>query len=160
MREFSPSVIQRSVPAAREDMGVLNRPACLEEEGLTLQRYWWVLRKHLWLITGFFLSTVLATVVVIVLLTPFYTAETTLLIEPNPPQVLNMREVLASPSPLATDDQGFYRSFYETQYEILRSRALAAQVIQEQGLEQSHSFTEKVTKKRNDQLASETHNGK
>ena len=150
MREFAPPFAQPFPPAAREERIVLRRPVPVEEEeglSLQLQRYWWMLRKHLWLITAFFLSTMLVTALALLLLTPVYTAETTLLIEPNPPQVLDTRGALASTSPLVTDNQAFYHSFYATQHEILRSPTLATQVIQEQGLEQNRAFAEKWRRK-------------
>jgi uncharacterized protein involved in exopolysaccharide biosynthesis len=113
-----------------------------------------VLRKHLGLITTFSLSTVLATALVIFMMTPLYTAETSLLIERNPPQVLDIRAVLSEP--LTQDEYDFYK----TQYEILKSRALAAQIIQEQGLEENSFFAESVRKKRTDRASRKTDGGR
>jgi len=62
------------------------------------------------------------------LIPPTYTAEVMLLIERKPPRVLDMHEVSAEL--LVPDDYDFYK----TQYELLKSRALAAQVIRELGL--------------------------
>ena|SRR5215510_4234521 len=151
MREFAPPSAQPFPPVAGEERIVLRRPVHVEEEeGLNpqLQRYWWMLRKHVRLITVFFVSTMLVTTLVLLLLTPVYTAETTLLIEPNPPQVLDTRGALANTNPQTTDNQTFYRNFYATQHEILRSPTLASQVIQEQALEQNRSFAEKMAKRR------------
>ena len=66
------------------------------------------------------------------LMPPTYTAEVTLLIERKPPRVLDMYE--ASADLLVPDDYGFY----QTQYELLKSRALAAQVIRELRLNPQH----------------------
>jgi uncharacterized protein involved in exopolysaccharide biosynthesis len=73
----------------------------------------------------FFCGTVLTTALVLVLMPPTYTAEVTLLIERKPPRVLDMHA--ASAELLVPDEYDFYK----TQYELLKSRALAAQVIRE-----------------------------
>ncbi|MGH8071820.1 MAG: GumC family protein [Candidatus Entotheonellia bacterium] len=138
MNELAPSSFRLSPLSDREDVEVLLKPATIEEEGHTLRDYWRVIRKHLWLIAACIFGTVLATALVIFMMTPIYTAETTLLIERQAPRVLNIREVLSEslgPDELVVD-------FYKTQYEILKSRALAAWVIREQGLETNGLFTE------------------
>jgi uncharacterized protein involved in exopolysaccharide biosynthesis len=80
----------------------------------------------------FFCGTVLATAILLVLMPSTYTAEVTLLIERKPPRVLDMYE--ASAALFVPDDYGFY----QTQYELLKSRALAAQVIRELQLHPQH----------------------
>jgi uncharacterized protein involved in exopolysaccharide biosynthesis len=94
-----------------------------------------VVRKHLSLIAACCFGTVLATALVVSMMTPIYTAETSLLIERQTPQVLDMREVLSEPLTSKEDE------FYKTQYEILKSRSLAAQVIQELRLGTDPAFT-------------------
>jgi uncharacterized protein involved in exopolysaccharide biosynthesis len=135
MNELAPSSSRLSPLSDREDGEVLLKPAIIEEEGYTLRDYWRVIRKHLWLIAVCIFGTVLATALVISVMTPIYTAETTLLIEREAPRVLNIREVLSEP--LGPDEYDFYK----TQYEILKSRTLAAWVIREQGLETNGLFT-------------------
>ena len=108
----------------------------VESGEVQLQDYWRVIRKHLWLILSCFFGTVLATILVIFMMTPIYTATTTLLIERKAPQVLDIREVLSEPLVPDTYD------YYKTQYEILKSQTLAARVIREQGLENNSLFTE------------------
>lgn len=68
---------------------------------------------------------------------PVYTAKATLLIERQAPQALDVGEVLAS-QPVGPDEYDFYR----TQYEILKSRRLAARVIVEQSLENHDQFAQ------------------
>ena len=140
MNELPPSSSRLSPLSDREDVEVLLKPAVIEGEGFTLRDYWRVIRKHLWLIAACIFGTVLATALVIFMMTPIYTAETTLLIERQAPQVLNIREVFSEPSEKSGPDE---YDFYKTQYEILKSRALAASVIREQGLETNRLFTEK-----------------
>jgi uncharacterized protein involved in exopolysaccharide biosynthesis len=105
------------------------------DEGLATQRYGAVFRKHYTLLGMCFGGTLLATALTLCLMPPTYKAATTLLIERNTPQVLDFRAVLADSIGLDSYD------FYKTQYEILRSRALAAKVIQEQALATEAVFT-------------------
>jgi len=63
---------------------------------------------------------------------PTYRAEVTLLIERKPPRVLDMHE--ASTELLVPDEYDFYK----TQYELLKSRVLAAQVIRDLQLNPEH----------------------
>ena len=105
------------------------------DEGLASQRYGAVFRKHYALLGMCFGGTLLATALTLCLMPPTYKAETTLLIERNTPQVLDFRAVLADSIGLESYD------FYKTQYEILKSRALAARVIQEQALGTDPVFT-------------------
>jgi uncharacterized protein involved in exopolysaccharide biosynthesis len=79
--------------------------------------------NRLRLIAAFFCGTVLITALLLVLIPPTYTAEVMLLIERKPPRVLARHE--ASAEIVVLDDY----EFYKTQYALLRSRALAAQVI-------------------------------
>src|SRR5262249_3981786 len=64
-------------------------------------------------------------------------AEATLLIERNAPRVLDLHEGQVEPQ--GADEYDFYR----TQYEILKSRTLAAWVIQEQDLQNNSLFAGK-----------------
>ena len=74
-----------------------------------------LLRKHKWLMTGIFLLTVLTTAIWTFVQVPIYEAVATILIEPEPPKVLNIQDVV--PMGGASD-----RNFYPTQYEIMKSR--------------------------------------
>ena len=128
MSELTPSSFRLPSPSGREDAEILSKPV-VEQEEISLWDYWQVIRRRLWFITLFFLGTVLTTALVTLMMTPIYTAETTLLIERNIPHVLDIREIRSEPLPLGSDEYDFYR----TQYAILKSRTLAASVIQEAG---------------------------
>jgi succinoglycan biosynthesis transport protein ExoP len=135
MNEFTPSVTRLSSAAGQDMAPVLLDPAGEMDEGSGLQHYWSVIKKHRGLIVTFFVGIFLATAWALVLTPPTYTAETTLLIERNTPQVLDFREVFAE---VGGADQ---YDFYKTQHEIVKSRTLAARVIQELGLEADSRFT-------------------
>jgi len=128
MRELAPYTMRLTFPSERGETAALVGPAGQEEERLGLRDCWWVITNRLRLIAVFFGGTVLATVLLLVLLPPTYTAEVMLLIERKPPRVLGTPEVSAEL--FVPDDYDFYK----TQYELLKSRALAAQVIRELGL--------------------------
>jgi uncharacterized protein involved in exopolysaccharide biosynthesis len=81
-----------------------------------------VLRKHRWLISGIFLVTVISVAVWTFSQVPVYQAAATVMIEPEPPKVLNIEEV--TPVVLGGQD------YYQTQYEIIRSRAVLDRVIE------------------------------
>jgi len=84
-----------------------------------------VLRKHRWLITGIFLLTVLTVGIWTFVQVPIYQAVTTILIEPEPPKVLNIQDVTPVGAMSPWDP-----AFYPTQYEIIRSRAVVERAVE------------------------------
>jgi capsular exopolysaccharide synthesis family protein len=95
-----------------------------------LWTYWSVIWRHLVLILGLFAVAELLTMVVILTMTPLYTGLSTILIEHQGPQVLGNNTPAED-----TESEASLESFYKTQYEILRSRSVAARVIHEMGLD-------------------------
>ena len=142
-----PSVYVSPRPLAPvEPATVAGEPFDVDEAGPVLVERWRVIRKHRWLILGCAAATTIATAIVVLTMTPIYTAGTTLLIEPRTSRVLEFREAVSEP--LAEEP-----SYLRTQYQILKSRGLAEQVIREQGLERS-AFDGKVTERTPGLLAS------
>jgi uncharacterized protein involved in exopolysaccharide biosynthesis len=135
MRELAPYTMRLTFPSERGETAVLVGPVSQEEERLSLRDCWWIITNRCRLIAVFFCGTVLATAILLVLMPPTYMAEVTLLIERKPPGVLDMYE--ASAGLFLPDDYGFY----QTQYELLKSRALAAQVIRELRLHPQHLWS-------------------
>ena len=72
--------------------------------------------------------------VILSLMTPTCTAQTQLLIQPDAPQVLNMTQLLDDTAGSPDYD------YYKTQFELLKSRALAARVIRELKLAHNEIF--------------------
>jgi capsular exopolysaccharide synthesis family protein len=143
MRELSPYFVRRSLPPAIENTAVSNRPVFLEEEDtFDLRGYWGVLKKRKWHVLTCFLTVVITVAFYSYMTTPIYTAEATLLIEQKAPQVINIQQALSDSLSLGTDK----RDYYETQYEILKSRSLAAQVIREQGLQDNGALAQPESK--------------
>jgi uncharacterized protein involved in exopolysaccharide biosynthesis len=83
-----------------------------------------VLRKHRWLITGIFLLTVLTVGIWTFMQVPIYQAVATILIEPEPPKVLNIQDVTPVGAMSPWDP-----AFYPTQYEIIKSRAVVERAV-------------------------------
>jgi uncharacterized protein involved in exopolysaccharide biosynthesis len=120
------------LPSEQGETAVLVAPVSWAEERLGVWDCWWIMTNRPWLIALCFGGTVLTTALLLVLIPSTYTAEVMLLIERRPPRVLEMHE--ASTGFFVPDDSGSYK----TQYALLKSRALAAQVIRELGLTPQH----------------------
>ncbi len=135
MRELSPYVLQPGPIPPQETPPSFLEP--LSEEEPHLRDYWRVLRKHIRLIAGCVIGVVALVAIVVSLMTPQYTAETTLIIERKAPQALKVEG--AQQEAVGPDEYDYYK----TQYEILRSHALASQVIQEQKLDTQPWLAEK-----------------
>jgi uncharacterized protein involved in exopolysaccharide biosynthesis len=84
-----------------------------------------VLRKHRWLMTGIFLLAVLTVAVWTFTQVPIYQAVATVMIEPEPPRVLNIQDVTPVGALSPWDP-----AFYPTQYEIIRSRPVVERAVE------------------------------
>src|SRR5215467_397976 len=90
-----------------------------------LADYLLVLRKHQWLIIGVFLVAVVTVGVWTFRQTPIYQAATTILIDPEAPKIVNIQEV----TPVGASGP-WNPSFYPTQHEIIKSRAVLNKTIE------------------------------
>jgi polysaccharide biosynthesis transport protein len=119
-----------------EDADVVSGPRLVEsDEAPSLRDYWQVVTKHKWKIAACFVAAVMITALIVFSTTPIYTARAILLIERTEHQVVNIKQVL-SESAGAEET-----SYYESQYQVLRSRSLAAEVIKAQRLDKNPEFT-------------------
>ena len=134
MGELSPYFLRQDSRSVDAQTPILNEPPPVTEE-THLRDYWRVVRKHQGLILVFFLCVFFATALFVLTATPIYTAETTVLIERKAPQTLNIEGALTESQ--VPDEYDYYR----TQYEILKSRGLAARVVQGEGLASNGVFT-------------------
>ena len=98
-------------------------------DGIGLADCWRIIRRSRRLIVTMLSVALLVTGIVVFLSERNYTASAILLIEPEPPQVLDIRELISESG--STDDHDYYK----TQYDLLRSRDLAAGVIRDLNLE-------------------------
>jgi succinoglycan biosynthesis transport protein ExoP len=127
MNQLSPYLIRRNMPAAEPEVADLHEFMNVDDRTSPLTEYWQTIKRHCWLILvcGFILLA--GAVLYTFTRTPLYTAQTVILIERKPPQVLKEKDALS--------ESVEYAEYYKTQYEILKSRALASRVIREEGLE-------------------------
>lgn len=101
-----------------------------DEDEINLLDLWRVLVRRKWTILIFFLIVTVAGVTASFLMTPTYRAKVTLLINRETPKVVEYQDI----SSAATASSG--QDFYQTQYGLLKSRALASRVVEDLGLVQ------------------------
>src|SRR5437867_8110286 len=135
MKDLSPYSQQRVVPFEPADPLSNGRHVEMGGDAPNLRDYWQVVAKHKWKIIACFAAAVIVTAVIVFSMTPIYTAKVTLLIERKEPQVVNIKQVLSESA------EGEESSYYESQYQVLKSRSLAAEVIKGQGLDKNPEFT-------------------
>lgn len=102
------------------------------EDDLDLRHYWNVIDRRKWAILGLACVVSVITLLVCLAITPIYQATATLMIESKGANLVSIEEVYG----LDTHAQ----QYYETQFEILKSRPLAERVIVGLGLTQSPEF--------------------
>jgi len=95
-----------------------------EKQTLDIRHYWNVLVKYRRIVVGLFLAVFVVVGLVNFSSTPLYTSSAMLQIEPQNPAVTGLTEILSSKS-----DGSVQYDYYQTQFTLLRSRALAARVI-------------------------------
>jgi capsular exopolysaccharide synthesis family protein len=93
-----------------------------DEDEIDLLAYWQILLKRRWLVLGILASILALTLLVTLLTPPVYRATATLQIDREAMQVFQV-EGMQSPEAANSGD------FYQTQYELLQSRALAERVV-------------------------------
>jgi len=103
-------------------------------------RYWRTIRKHLRLILAVVIGFVTLTAVKVATQTPIYTAETTIMIQPQTDQGGSdaLENLVSIEAAAENSDQ-----YYKTQCAILESRGLAASVIRTLGLVHNPAFAGK-----------------
>ena len=102
----------------------MNKPSAVEV--IDLAHYWHVVRRQLKKIIALSLVATIISVLVVLSLTPKYSATTTLLIESEEARILSIEEVYGM--------SGNSSEYLLTQFEILKSRALAERVVKELNL--------------------------
>jgi len=93
---------------------------------IDLREYWRIIVKRKWVVIGFFLIVLITVITATMLMTPIYRATSVLQIEREAAKVVEFKD--ASQTEVAGD-----RDFYQTQYELLKSRSLAERVVEKMG---------------------------
>jgi polysaccharide biosynthesis transport protein len=122
MLELSPHSINRSAPEITPNFFAQDEP--------DFREYWRVITKRWRFIGTLVICTLAIASLVVLFMTPTYTAMSTVLIEPQAPQVMDMGELETQESGDAAEE-----NYYGTEYKILQSRSLAARVIRQLNLE-------------------------
>jgi len=93
-----------------------------DDDAFNLIHYWHLLLKYRWLVAGALVVGLAVGFVVTLLTTPIYRATATVQIDEEPQKVVAVESERPTQSASAAD------KFYQTQYELLKSRALARRV--------------------------------
>ena len=104
----------------------------IEPMSVPLGRIVLILRRHLWVVALVFCTGVGATGVFVSFMAKRYTAEASIVIEPQRTQVSDLQAI--------SPDSGDVSSLVRTQMDILRSPALAAGVVKALRLTSNHEF--------------------
>lgn len=99
---------------------------------IDLRDYLRVVQKHRWTIATVFCVIFVSVLLFTFTATPIYQATTRLIIEKENPKVVSFQEVMS------VDSSGL--DYYQTQYKIIESRAVAREVIKRTGLDRVAEF--------------------
>jgi succinoglycan biosynthesis transport protein ExoP len=110
----------------------------IDEEPIDLRKYWEIFLKRKWTILAVFVLVVGVVGVYTLRQPKIYSATATLIIDLQAPQVLGgeVREAIE----VGTTGYWYNKEFYETQYRIIKSRAIAERVVEQLGLRSDFAF--------------------
>jgi len=103
--------------------------------------YWRMLLRRRWVIILALVATVLVALVGSFLTTPLYRATVTLQVERQSPDILTFRDLARSDYSWAA-----YSDFYQTQYRIMSSPAVARKAVERLGLDSHPAFEKRRSK--------------
>jgi capsular exopolysaccharide synthesis family protein len=98
-----------------------------EADSIDLHTYWRTIVRRRWVIIPFFVATVLVTAFVTLRQTKIFDATCTIIIDVSAPRVLDKDEV-QDVVDSGTGGYWYSREYYETQYKVIASRAVAQRV--------------------------------
>jgi succinoglycan biosynthesis transport protein ExoP len=138
MKQLSPYIIERTVDELSPHRPFSNRSSTDEMTGIGLAECWKVVSAHRRLIGGIVAAALALTLVVVFSITPRYVASATLLIEPEPPRLMDVSSMLQ----MMQNDRPDTDDYTKTQYSLLRDDQLVAEVIHELNLESNSHFAQ------------------
>jgi len=118
---------------AERSLPEIGTPAELEEHTLDLVRYWRAISRNKWRIALLVISIAVLAALYANSLPPVYRGTATILIEAQKPKIVSIEEVYNAAA-------GMNREFYQTQFEILKSRELAAKLVKKMKLAEHAMF--------------------
>jgi capsular exopolysaccharide synthesis family protein len=107
-----------------------------EEESVDLRKYLRVIQRRLWSILGLAVFITLLVTVIVSMMTPIYSSSVSLLVEQNKSKFANMDVAFSG----GMSDQ----NYFQTQVEMLRSRALREAVVDKLNLTKNPLFNSPV----------------
>ena len=107
------------------------------DDQIDLLEYWQVLRERYVVVLGVAATIFVLALVLTLLATPVYRASSTLQIERDTMKIVDVEGLTPAESPMDRD-------FYQTQYELLKSRSLALRVVQDLKLEQHEEYADVI----------------
>ncbi|WP_020394915.1 polysaccharide biosynthesis tyrosine autokinase [Thiolinea disciformis] len=123
-----PMVINNSNALATQDYRDYRSDPDSDGDEIDLRQLWQIIMRRKWLILSMTLIVLALAILATLMMTPIYRASTTIEIKPEETKVLEYD--------VNTQQQNFNsKDFYQTQYELLKSRKLADRVIAQLGLE-------------------------
>ena len=105
------------------------------QKNINIHDYIRVILKHQWTILTVFAVIVVSVIIFSFTATPIYKATTRIIIEKENPKVISFQEVMS------VDSSGL--DYYQTQYKIIESRAVANEVIKRLKLDEHEDFVSK-----------------
>lgn len=103
-----------------------------EEESIDLRHYWRVLMRFKWGILGLGILSAVLTALVLINMDDIYESSATLLIESDQPNITSIEQIYGI--------EAQSREYFNTQFELLRGRALAERVIRQLNLLENPEF--------------------
>lgn len=103
-----------------------------DDDIIDLRQIFHVLNSHRWAIVGFTAAVTLIAILIVFSMTPIYQATTTLQIEQEQAKVVSIEEVYGL--------EGGNDSYLNTQFEVLKSRAVLEKVVNKLGLINNPEF--------------------
>lgn len=104
----------------------------LDSETLDLEQYFNTVRRYFWRIAALAIFTTLICALLVFSMTPIFTSKASMLIESDQANVLSIQEVYGLDSSR--------KEYFQTQYEILRSKRIARKVVESLELTNIDSF--------------------
>jgi succinoglycan biosynthesis transport protein ExoP len=104
------------------------------EDAIDLRAYWLIIRRHIRAIVGLAVMASLLAILVVLSIRPVYLSSARMMVETEQSKVLLMGD--------AFEMQALNDKYFETQYEILKSRDLAQEVIDNLKLAENPEFAE------------------
>lgn len=104
----------------------------LEQETIDLGQYWHIVMQFKWRIISLSVLITLLVALIVMSITPRYIATAKLLIESNEAKVLSIQEVYGL--------DASRKEYFQTQYEILRSRKVAENVVKKLNLFEQDAY--------------------